>query len=69
MSQPAASPISGLHQFAVSVKGLPASIVWYQKVFQATLAQGTLPHYGRGWSGCAGVPGNRSSSAKGHRCS
>jgi glyoxylase I family protein len=64
MSQPTTSPISGLHHFAVSVKGLAASIAWYQKVFQATLAQGTLPHYGREWSGgaelliesCTGVP-------------
>ncbi len=47
MSQPTTSPISGLHHFAVSVKGLPDSIAWYQKVFQATLAEGTLPHYGR----------------------
>jgi glyoxylase I family protein len=34
-------------------KGPPASIAWYQKVFRTTLAQGTLPHYGREWSGCA----------------
>jgi glyoxylase I family protein len=33
--------------------GPPASIAWYQKVFRATLAEGTLPHYGREWSGCA----------------
>jgi len=34
-------------------KGPPASIAWHQKVFRATLAEGTLPHYGREWSGCA----------------
>ena len=49
MSQPT-TPISGLHHFAVSARGLPASIAWYQKVFQATLAEGTLPDYGREWS-------------------
>ena len=35
------------------MKGLPASIARYQKVFQATLAEGTLPHYGRQCSGYA----------------
>ena len=34
-------------------EGLSASIAWYQKVFRATLAEGTLPHHGREWSGCA----------------
>jgi glyoxylase I family protein len=53
MSQPTTSPISGSHRFAVSVKGLPANVAWYQKVFQATLPEGTLPHYGREWGGCA----------------
>ncbi len=53
MSQPTTSPISGSHHFTVSVKGLPANIAWYQKVFQAALAEGTLPHYGREWGACA----------------
>jgi hypothetical protein len=34
MSQPTTSAISGLHHFAVSVRGLPASIARYQKVVQ-----------------------------------
>ena len=50
MSQPATSPISRLHHSGFSVRGRPASIAWYQKVFQATVAEGTLPHYGREWS-------------------
>ena len=43
MSQPATPPLSGSHHFAFSVRGLPASVAWYQKVFQATLTEGTLP--------------------------
>jgi glyoxylase I family protein len=39
-----------LHHSGFSVRGRPASIAWYQKVFQATVAEGTLPHYGREWS-------------------
>jgi len=32
MSQPTTSLISGLHHFALSVMGLPASIAWYQNI-------------------------------------
>lgn len=53
MSQPTTPAISGLHHFAFSVRDLPASIAWYRKVFQATLVDGTLPHYGREWTGHA----------------
>ena len=53
MSQPATSPTSRLHHSGFSVRGLPASIAWYQKVFEATLTEGTLPHCGREWSGYA----------------
>jgi glyoxylase I family protein len=53
MSQPTTPPISGLRHFAFSARGLPFSIAWCQKVFQATLAEGTLPHCGREWSGYA----------------
>jgi len=43
MSQPAPSPISGLHHSDFSVRGLPARIGWYQKVFEATVTEGTRP--------------------------
>ena len=48
MSQPATSPISGLHHSGFSVTGLPASIAWYRKVFRATLAEETLPYVREG---------------------
>jgi hypothetical protein len=53
MSQPTTPPVSGFAPFRLFGAGLPASIAWYQKVFQAMLAQGTLPRYGREWSGYA----------------
>ncbi|KAB1932323.1 VOC family protein [Micromonospora sp. ALFpr18c] len=44
---------SGVHHVAFTVRNLEASIAWYQKVFNATLADGKLPHYGREWTGYA----------------
>ncbi|MBE1585392.1 VOC family protein [Nonomuraea angiospora] len=55
MSEPSTPPISGLHHFAFTVRDLEASIAWYQKVFQATLVDGDLPHYGREWTGYANL--------------
>ncbi|MGV9383646.1 VOC family protein [Nonomuraea sp. NPDC003707] len=53
--KPTTPPISGLHHFALTVRDLEASIAWYQKVFQATLVDGDLPHYGREWTGYANL--------------
>jgi len=55
MSEPTTPPISGLHHFAFTVRDLEVSIAWYQKVFQATLVDGRLPHYGREWTGFANL--------------
>ncbi|MET8145384.1 VOC family protein [Sphaerisporangium sp. NPDC005288] len=46
-------PFSGVHHIAFTVRDLQASVAWYQKVFQAKLVDGTLPHYGREWTGYA----------------
>ncbi|GAA2216038.1 VOC family protein [Nonomuraea monospora] len=53
MTEPIKPPISGLHHFAFTVRDLEASIAWYQRVFQATVVDGDLPHYGREWTGYA----------------
>lgn len=53
MSAALAPGFTGLHHFAFTVRNLDASIAWYQKVFQAELVDGKLPHYGREWSGYA----------------
>lgn len=53
MGDSTAPPLSGLHHFAFTVRDLQASIAWYQKVFQATLVAGDLPHFGREWTGFA----------------
>ncbi|WP_105975301.1 VOC family protein [Streptomyces geranii] len=53
MSESTAPPIGGLHHFAFTVRDLEASVAWYRKVFQATLVEGVLPHYGREWTGFA----------------
>lgn len=53
MTQTTASLFTGLHHFAFTVRGVQASAAWYQKVFQANLVDGTLPHYGREWTGYA----------------
>jgi len=45
--------ITGFDHVGLTVRDLEASIDWYQKVFQATLVDGTLPHYGREWTGFA----------------
>lgn len=53
MSDAIAPSFSGLHHVAFTVRDLQASVAWYQKVFQAELVDGTLPHYGREWTGYA----------------
>ena len=55
MREPTAPPISGLHHFAFTVRDIEASIAWYQKVFQASLVDGMLVHYGREWTGYANL--------------
>jgi hypothetical protein len=46
IAEATAPPFTGLHHFAVTVRDIEASAAWYQKVFQANPADGTLPHYG-----------------------
>ncbi|MBE1585395.1 VOC family protein [Nonomuraea angiospora] len=53
MSDSLAPSFSGLHHVAFTVRNLQASVAWYQKVFQAELVDGDLPHYGREWTGYA----------------
>ncbi|MER5431791.1 VOC family protein [Streptomyces sp. NPDC002588] len=53
MGESTAPRLSGLHHFAFTVRDLEASIAWYQKVFQAALVDGDLPHFGREWTGFA----------------
>lgn len=53
MSDTVAPSFTGLHHFGITVKDLEASVAWYQKVFQARLVEGELPHYGREWTGYA----------------
>jgi hypothetical protein len=44
---------SGVHHVAFTVRNLAASVACYQRVFQGTLADGKLRHYGREWTGYA----------------
>ncbi|MEV0390025.1 VOC family protein [Nonomuraea sp. NPDC050643] len=53
MGDTVAPTFTGLHHFAFTVRDLDASVALYQKVFQARLVQGRLPHYGREWTGYA----------------
>ncbi|MEU7827426.1 MULTISPECIES: VOC family protein [unclassified Nonomuraea] len=53
MSDATAPSFAGLAHFAFTVRDLEASVAWYQKVFQAELVNGKLPHYGREWTGYA----------------
>lgn len=53
MSDTVAPSFAGLHHFAFTVRDLEASVAWYQKVSQARLVEGRLPHYGREWTGYA----------------
>ena len=53
MSEFGTPPLSGLHHFAFTVRDLEASIAWYERVFQAALTEGKMPHYGREWTGYA----------------
>ncbi|MFD3406568.1 VOC family protein [Kribbella sp. NPDC058693] len=55
MSEPTTPAISRMHHFAFTVRDLEASIAWYQRVFQATVVNGDLPHYGREWTGYANL--------------
>jgi catechol 2,3-dioxygenase-like lactoylglutathione lyase family enzyme len=55
MSESTTPPISGVHHFALTVRDLEASVAWYRRVFQATLVDGDLPHYGREWTGYANL--------------
>jgi glyoxylase I family protein len=48
-------PISKVHHVAFTVRNLEASIAWYQRVFNATLVDGKLVHYGREWTGYANL--------------
>ncbi|SCX29205.1 VOC family protein [Mycolicibacterium fluoranthenivorans] len=38
---------SGVHHVSLTVTDLPASIEWYQRVFQTQRLDITIPHYGR----------------------
>lgn len=48
-----APSFSGLNHVAFTVRDLEASVAWYEKVFQAKVVDGKLPHYGREWTGYA----------------
>ena len=53
MTDATAPSFTGLHHFAFTVRDLEASVAWYQRVFQAKVVDGKLPHYGREWTGYA----------------
>ena len=53
MTDTTAPPFLGVDHFAFTVRDLAASVAWYQKVFQANVVDGRLPHYGREWTGYA----------------
>jgi len=53
MTETLAPAFDGVHHVAFTVRDVDKSIEWYKKVFQADLVEGTLPHYGREWTGYA----------------
>jgi len=53
MTETTAPPFIGVDHFAFTVRDPQASVAWYQKVFQASVVDGRLPHYGREWTGYA----------------
>ena len=53
MTETTAPSFIGVDHFAFTVRDIEASVAWYQKVFQANVVDGKLPHYGREWTGYA----------------
>jgi glyoxylase I family protein len=53
MSDTTPPRITGVDHVGLTVRDLEAAIAWYAKVFQATIVDGKLPHYGREWTGYA----------------
>ena len=53
MTRTIAPSFDGVHHFALTVRDLEKSIEWYKRVLQGEVVQGTLPHYGREWTGYA----------------
>jgi len=51
MTKTMAPIVDGVHHFGITVRDLDKGIEWYKRVFQGDLVQGTLPHYGREWTG------------------
>lgn len=47
MSEGVAPAITGIHHFSVTVTDLEASLVWYERVFQAQRVPLEFPHYER----------------------
>jgi glyoxylase I family protein len=53
MTTTMAPSFDGVHHFAFTVRDIDKSVEWYKKVFQGDVVEGTLPHYGREWTGYA----------------